>query len=108
MDIDSIGEPTSLFIGPAREAVRHFPESVNVAATLSMAGIGFDRTMVEIVADPRASTNTHWITVKGEFGWAQREMKNLPSPENPKTSYLAALSAIATIRSILSSIKVGT
>lgn len=92
---------TLLFEGTAREAVRRFPQNVNVAACLSMAGIGFDETRVQVVADPLATRNQHKIIVEGDFGRLRVEVENLPSPQNPKTSYMAILSAMATLRRIL-------
>lgn len=106
--IEAIEKETLLFEGPASEAVKAFPANVNVAATISLAGIGFERTKVRVIADPSLSRNVHEITVEGEFGKFFSRVENLPSPENPKTSYLAALSAISTLRKILSSVQVGT
>lgn len=99
---------TVLFEGAASEAVKAFPSNVNVAATISLAGIGFDRTMVKIIADPSLSRNVHEITVEGEFGRFCTRVENLPSHDNPKTSYLAALSAISTLKKILCPVQIGT
>jgi len=98
----------TLFEGSAREAVRHFPENVNVAASLSLAGLGPEATRVRIVADPSAVRNVHEVEVLGEFGRLFVRVENVPSRANPKTSFLAALSAIATLRGILSPLRVGT
>jgi aspartate dehydrogenase len=87
-----------LFDGPAREAVKRYPKNVNVSATLSLAGIGFDKTRVRIFADPGVDRNIHQIQVKGEFGEFETTVRNLPFPDKPSTSYLAALSAVAAIR----------
>lgn len=95
---DDIRERTVLYEGPAQEAVKLFPANVNVAATLSLAALGGQKTKVRIVADPRLTVNIHEIEVKGDFGEAKITVKNLPHPNNPKTSYLAALSAIETLR----------
>ena len=92
---------TLLFDGTAREAVRRFPQNVNVAACLSLAGIGFDETRVQVVVDPLATRNHHKVIFDGDFGRVRVEVENLPSPDNPKTSYLASLSAMATLRRIL-------
>jgi len=99
---------TLLFEGSASKAVKAFPANVNVAATVSLAGIGFERTKVRVVADPSLSRNVHELTVEGEFGTFFTRVENLPSPDNPKTSYLAALSAISTLKQILSSVQIGT
>lgn len=98
---------TVIFDGPAREAVQKFPKNVNVAMCLSLAGLGPDATKVQVVADPLTTRNQHKVIVEGAFGRARIEVENLPSPDNPKTSYLASLSAIATLRRILDPIQVG-
>lgn len=97
-----------LYEGSASEAVREFPANVNVSAALSLAGIGAARTRVVIIADPGAEGNIHEVVVKGDFGGFTLRFENLPSPENPGTSFLAALSAIATLRRLSSPIEVGT
>lgn len=102
------GTRTTLFEGPAREAVRRYPLNVNVAATASLAGLGMDRTIVRIEADPEAERNVHRLTVEGDFGRLEARVENVPSPENPRTSHLAALSALALIRRLLSGVFVGT
>ncbi|MGD9963455.1 MAG: aspartate dehydrogenase [Thermoplasmata archaeon] len=91
---------TEIFYGSAREAVKHFPQNINVAATISMAGIGFEKTMIRIVCDPQVRTNEHNLRAKGKFGELDVVTRNVPSPRNPKTSYLAALSAISAIKKI--------
>ncbi len=98
---------TRLFDGTAREAVQKYPQNVNVAACLAIAGIGFDRTRVQVVADPMATRNSHKVILEGDFGRIRCEVENLPSPENPKTSWLASLSAMATLKRILEPIQVG-
>jgi aspartate dehydrogenase len=108
INLSEIDEPLVLFEGSARDAVRLFPKNVNVSASLSLAGIGPDRTRVKIIADPKAKSIIHEIHVKGEFGEIMTRTINKPFPENPKTSYIAALSAIATLRKISGSIIVGT
>lgn len=95
---DDIRERTLLYEGTAQEAVKLFPANVNVAAVLSLAGLGGLRTKVRVIADPELTANIHEIEVKGDFGEAKMTVKNLPHPSNPKTSYLAALSAIETLR----------
>ncbi len=108
IDLSKLDKPLLLFEGSAREAVKLFPKNVNVSASLSLAGIGPDRTKVRIIADPQAENITHEIHVKGEFGEIITRTVNKPFPENPKTSYIAALSAIATLRKISGNIIVGT
>jgi aspartate dehydrogenase len=107
-DLKSIETATEVYNGPADEACRLFPQNVNVAASLSLAGIGPKRTMVRIIADPNVDRNIHEIEVKGDFGVLKTRVENVPSPENPKTSYLAILSALATLRKLTQKIQVGT
>jgi aspartate dehydrogenase len=94
----AIRKPTVVFSGSARQAVRHFPANINVAAALSLAALGFERTRVVIVADPKARTNSHEVVARGQFGELRCTVSNVPFPDNPKTSYLAALSAVATVK----------
>jgi aspartate dehydrogenase len=89
---------TTVFEGSAREAVRAFPTNINVAAAVSLAGVGFDRTRVRIVADPASTTNRHEVVARGAFGELQLAVSNRPFPSNPKTSHLAALSALASVK----------
>ncbi|KXA90136.1 hypothetical protein AKJ57_04435 [candidate division MSBL1 archaeon SCGC-AAA259A05] len=107
IDLSGLTEPRAVFEGPASEAVEAFPESVNVAATLSLAGAGFQDTHVRIVADPSLNQNVHEIKVKGEAGEFTTRARNFPSPENPKTSYIAALSAMRTLRNLTEPIWIG-
>jgi aspartate dehydrogenase len=100
-------ERTELFYGTAREAVKHFPQNINVAATISIAGIGFEKTRIRIMCDPQVQTNEHHLKAKGKFGELDVVTRNVPSPRNPKTSYLAALSAISAIRKITGTVWVG-
>jgi aspartate dehydrogenase len=108
IDLNKFREPTVIFEGTALEAVKAFPANVNVAATISLAGIGVDRTRVKVVVDPTSDRNQHQIEVIGDFGTLTTHVKNIPSRENPRTSYLAALSAIATLRKIASPLQIGT
>lgn len=96
--IDGLAGPTVVFEGSAREAVSAFPKNVNVAAAVSLAGAGFDRTRVRIVADPAATTNRHEVFARGAFGELRLRVDNRPFPSNPKTSHLAALSALASVK----------
>jgi len=96
-----------IFEGTAREAVKKFPKNINVAANLSIAGIGFDKTKVEIVIDPVATRNSHKILAHGKFGRLRAEVENMPNPNNPGSSYMASLSAIATLKRIINPIEIG-
>jgi len=106
--LDGIKKEKVVFSGTAENAVKAFPKNINVSAILSLAGIGARRTRVKIIACPGSVKNIHEIVVKGKFGVLKSVTENIPSPENPKTSYLAALSAIATLRGIVDSIQIGT
>ncbi|MFN0072332.1 MAG: aspartate dehydrogenase [Chloroflexota bacterium] len=86
------GTERELFHGPAREGVRRFPENVNVAAAVSLAGLGFDRTTLRVIADPSVERNTHEIVARGYFGELRLEIRNIPSDANPKTGRIVALS----------------
>jgi aspartate dehydrogenase len=108
LDLNAITSSTCIYEGYAEEAVKRFPKNVNVAAALSLAGIGAQRTTVRIVADPQVSQNIHRIEARGAFGELRMEFKNAPSPTNPKTSYLAALSAIRLVKNLTEPVKVGT
>jgi aspartate dehydrogenase len=105
--LKEIKNPKVIFEGTAREAVMKFPKNVNVAATISLSGLGFDRTHVTIVADPTTTQNHHTIVAKGSFGTMRSEMNNLPFDKNPKTSKIAAQSAISALKKMVSSIWVG-
>jgi len=108
ISLRSIRKPTVIFEGSAREAVEGFPQNVNVAAALALAGVGPEKTRVRIIADPFAERNIHEIDAEGEFGSMKLVTENVPSPGNPKTSYLAALSAIATLKKIKENVVIGT
>ncbi len=100
IDLDGLRAAQVLFSGPAREGVPHFPQNVNIAAVLSLAGIGFDRTWLEVVADPGLTFNTHTISVAGRTGRFQVILENVPAPENPKTAWLACYSALAAVKAM--------
>ena len=108
INLNAIKKPTILYEGKAREAVKLFPRNANVAASLSLAGTGPDKTKVKIIADPRIKEIIHEIKLRGEFGQLETRTINKPFPENPKTSYIAALSAIATLKRIAGNIIIGT
>ena len=96
--LDRLAGAETLFEGPAREGVPHFPQNVNIAAVLALGGIGMDRTRLKVVADPALTLNTHTIRVSGPSGRFTLVLENVPSPENPKTSWLACYSALAALR----------
>jgi aspartate dehydrogenase len=108
IDLDRLAGPVTLFEGSAREGVPHFPANVNIAAVLSLAGVGFDRTRLKVVADPALRFNTHFITVRGKTGTIDLRFESVPSPDNPKTALLACYSALAAFRQFGSPVRYGT
>ncbi len=98
IDISNLSEPKVVFEGNAQEAAKAFPANVNVAGALSIMGIGPLETKVRVIADPRATENSHEVRAEGAFGRLQATTTNLPSPRNAKSSYLASLSAVAELR----------
>jgi aspartate dehydrogenase len=107
LDLAAITSPTVIFEGLARDGVRLFPANVNVAAALSLAGIGADRTRMRIVADPGSDRNVHEVVARGSFGELHLTLSNIPSPANPKTSFLACLSPLAILRRLSQPIQLG-
>ncbi|MBN1872543.1 MAG: aspartate dehydrogenase [Candidatus Omnitrophica bacterium] len=108
IDIDSIKEETVVFEGSAEEAVKGFPKNVNVSATLSLCGIGAKETRVRIITSPHFTSNTHELEIRGDSGTIKTVTENVPMPTNPKTSFMAALSALAVLRSIATDSYIGT
>ena len=107
--IDEILRETVLFEGNAVDAIELFPANVNVAVSVALAGIGLVKTQVKIVADPTLSVNKHEIVAEGTFGKIQIVVQNIPSPSNPRTSYLASLSAIECLRGLCNeNFRIGT
>ena len=108
VDLRHMHEPLTLFDGPAREGVPHFPANVNIDAVLSLAGIGFDRTRLKVVADPALKHNTHAITIRGKTGSISIKLENVPAPDNPKTAWLACYSALAALKQMNARTRYGT
>lgn len=96
-----------LFTGEAQAAIKQFPKNANVAIILSLAGIGVKATKVTIIADPTVTKNIHFIEASGEFGKLELRLENDPSPSNPKTSYLTALSIFAALKKLDQTIQIG-
>jgi aspartate dehydrogenase len=94
----ALDEPLELFSGSAREGVLRFPENINVVAAVSLAGIGFDRTQVRVVADPHLMRNTHQVVAEGAFGEFRFEISNVPTDANPRTGRLVAMSIVSALR----------
>ncbi|MDW8314316.1 MAG: aspartate dehydrogenase [Rhodovarius sp.] len=108
IDVLAITAPTMVFSGNALEAARGFPANVNVAAALALAGVGPERTMVEIWADPGVTRNTHTIRVEAEAARLTMTIENVPSEENPRTGKITPLSILACLRGLTSTLKVGS
>jgi aspartate dehydrogenase len=107
ISVAGLTEPRRVFAGTAREAAAGFPENVNVVAALALAGIGPDRTMIEIWADPALSRNCHTIEVEADSARFSFQIENVPT-ENPKTGRITALSVIAALRKLGAPMRVGT
>jgi aspartate dehydrogenase len=107
IQVDDVREPMRVFSGSARDAAKGFPANVNVAVALSLAGIGPDRTRIDIWADPTVTRNTHRIQVESDSARIDMTIENIPS-ENPKTGRITALSVIAALRKIHAPLRVGT
>jgi len=106
--LDGLAQPRLLFEGSAREGARGFPGNVNVAAALALAGIGPDRTRLQIWADPGVTRNTHTIEVEAEEASFRMTIENVPSLENPRTGRLTPLSVLAALRRLTATLVVGT
>lgn len=100
IDLGAITTKEKLFEGTALEAAKAFPANINVAATLSYAGIGPENTRVEVWADPDIAGNTHEIEVSGQFSTIHAKVENTPDPANPKSSMLAAQSIISVLKKL--------
>ncbi|WP_257352178.1 aspartate dehydrogenase [Pseudalkalibacillus decolorationis] len=107
VNLDTITEPQCIFEGSAREASLLFPESVNVSAALSLAGIGFEKTKVQVYVDPMVNQNTHEIVAKGLFGQINVQVQNTPLIENPKSSHIVSMSIFKAINNLTSPMVLG-
>jgi aspartate dehydrogenase len=108
IDVGAITAATRVFKGSAREGARGFPANFNVAAALSLAGIGPDQTELEIWADPAVTRNTHTIEVEADSARFTMTIENVPSAENPATGRITPLSIIAALRALNAPLRVGT
>lgn len=104
---ESLCREQVVFEGKAKEAIKKYPKNMNVSIALALAGIGFERTNVTLIADPHVTKNIHSIEVKGDSGTACFMITNEALPQNPNTSYLAAVSIIGTLRRANQRIKIG-
>jgi aspartate dehydrogenase len=106
-EAQALREPRELFRGTAREGALRFPESINVAAAVSLAGLGLDRTEVCVVADPSVDRNQHEVIAVGTFGELRFEIRNIPSDDNPRTGRLVAMSVLHALRQRRAALVVG-
>ncbi|MCM3741338.1 aspartate dehydrogenase [Oceanobacillus luteolus] len=104
---EPLTEEKIIFEGKAADAIIQFPKNINVSIVLSLASLGIHHTTVRMIADPHIEKNIHQVEMKGEFGDATFTIKNNPLPSNPKTSYLAAMSILGTLKRLESKIKIG-
>lgn len=108
IDLSRITAETVIFDGDVDTAVKYFPQNINVAATLALASRHKDKINVRIITSPEFQTNSHEIELEGDFGRIITRTENVPCPDNPKTSYLAVLSGIQTLKEFCQGIRIGT
>ncbi|MFQ3621976.1 MAG: aspartate dehydrogenase [Acetobacteraceae bacterium] len=108
IDPEAVAAPTLVFAGSAREGAAGFPANVNVAAALALAGIGPDRTRLEIWADPTVTRNTHTVTVEADTVRLSMTIENVPSESNPRTGRITPLSLLACLKGLTATLKVGS
>ena len=108
ISVDRLDAPLKVFEGTAREGARGFPANVNVAAALGLAGVGPDRTRLEIWADPGVTRNTHEIRLEAQTLRFHLRIENVPSRENPRTGRSVAPSVVAALRRFVAPLVVGT
>src|SRR5829696_2722239 len=106
-DAELLTAAKEIFHGSAREGALEFPESINVAVAVSLAGLGLDRTEVRVIADPSVEHNRHEVTAEGTFGSLRFEIQSLPTETNPRTSRIVAMSVVRTLLSRRALIVVG-
>lgn len=97
--LDALAEPTVIHSGPAHEAARLYPKNANLAVTIALAGLGLERTRVDLVADPALTGNVGRIEASGRLGTLTVEMAGRAAPDNPKTSLVTAYSIVQALRS---------
>lgn len=106
-DLDSLDQRTVIFTGAADEAARRYPKNANIAAIVALAGVGFDRTIVDLIADPAIDDNVGRIEAIGNYGNLTVELSGHPAPDNPKTSACTALSIVQALFNRTNSIVLG-
>ena len=108
IQLNNLLEPKLIFKGSATEGAKAFPANVNVAAAVGLAGIGANKTKLEIWADPNLKRNTHKVQVDSDSAIFEMSIQNVQTPENPGTGKITGLSVIACLRGLKSSFKIGT
>ena len=108
IDLQALAAPVCVFKGNANQAVHAFPQNVNVAASVSLAGIGGERTLVEVWADPGVDSNIHEVELDGDCSTARMQIVNHPSASNPRTSAVTLNSLICALQSMTGRIRIGT
>jgi len=108
INLSQIKKETVLFDGNVSEAVKCFPQNINVAATIALASNSINKLRIRIATSPEFKVNSHEIEVIGEFGRLVTKTENVVCPDNPKTSYLAVLSAVRTLKEYFQGVKIGT
>lgn len=107
VDLDRLTEPYLLYEGTPRESARLYPSNVNVQTAVALAGVGLDRTRVQVMADPTVDKNTHELRIRGEVGSIHVLLQNVPSPGNPKTGIITAKAVIRAVRNLTAPLVVG-
>ncbi len=108
IELDGIVEPLCVYRGSVREGALGFPANLNVAAALSLAGIGPDKTELQVWADPGVTRNTHTITLDSDSARLSMTIENIPSTENVRTGRITALSVVAALRGLVSPLRIGS
>jgi len=108
INLSTIKKETILFEGNVREAVKCFPQNINVAATVALASGAKDKLRIRIATSPEFKVNSHEIEVIGAFGRLVTKTENVVCPDNPKTSFLAVLSAVCALKQYFQGVKIGT
>ena len=104
----NLKKQVTIFQGSFKEATKAFPKNINVSATIALALLLKKDVTVRIITSPTFKVNSHELVVEGDFGRITTKVESKPSKLNPKTSQLAVLSAVATLRDILANVRIGT